>query len=757
MNSKLVMEAVAASQSAQRPAPPQPPARAPTSADERAWLDLLSQVEEREEEEAKSKGPKGAASASHAVDNPVPQVMDASGQIRRHRRHRPGQAGAARVRSAVAAGNLTGAAGIAPAAYAMLTSEDAPPPPQVRQGQDGFSVAVFLLYAMAWFGVIFYMGYIGHQQALKQLQDQGHSVANLSFPYLAVLTVAGVGLGINLVINVPLLSIGVRLTARIFKFQFLGSPYLNTLGWVSCSSLFVLLGMCCDKPLSGVFGAAAILLMPLVFHLVFGMKFVESLVAFCLTIAISMSAWLLVGLVIVGILSAQGTTLDAVMADYTPDRQAQLAMQSAAQSPVTDPAGVGVNRPPGPTTAPTAADQAAAAAALQARSAAQDAAAMEEMTSLANTDPGQGERGQQVQSIEQALSSDTPQVRMAALRALLVWSPEAGDVQLAKALSETGHDRDATLRKFVLEQILARKPQAAIAPLVDGLGRHEDVEPVLVAYGDAVIEPVTQRVGFFQENTQQAALRVLAAIKSEPALAAIRDLALTGSPQTMADARAVWKTIDPEHYDPVELALADLKSMRRESRVQGLKILANTPLNRSRQMAVNDAFHELIDHIDEEEAADLGAAMKVWATLATVNNIINEHLLKEYGSSWTRGRVMIVLSEMKEPRAVEPISMWLIKDTKNARAALIRMGPMVEPRMLELLLHRNEEAATAAAQVLGEVGGKRALPLLRQATHNSTRPIAAEAAAIAVELIEERLRQTQDPTPDAPSAPSATP
>jgi predicted Zn finger-like uncharacterized protein len=157
----------------------------------------------------------------------------------------------------------------------------------------------------------------------------------------------------------------------------------------------------------------------------------------------------------------------------------------------------------------------------------------------------------------------------------------------------------------------------------------------------------------------------------------------------------------PDGADAVTKSLIQLKSHNKEQRKEALRRLRRTTPN-ERQEEVVDALVPLLDDDDTFVIDEVLQAMDTWQSPKAVPALI--HRTKD-DRIFVRRRAIKTLGRYKDPRAIDPIADCLKEDGFEAKDALIEMGPMVEPAMIDRLRHQDRRIRKLACEVLMYVGG----------------------------------------------------
>ncbi len=165
----------------------------------------------------------------------------------------------------------------------------------------------------------------------------------------------------------------------------------------------------------------------------------------------------------------------------------------------------------------------------------------------------------------------------------------------------------------------------------------------------------------------------------------------------------------PADADPIAKSLIQLKSHNKGPREEAVRRLRRiTPSDRKDEVV--EALLPLLDDDDGFLVQDVLQALETWQSPKAVPALI--HRTKD-DRVFVRKRAIKTLGQYKDDRAIEPIADRLKEDGFEAKDALIRMGSMVEPAMIERLRDHDSKIRSMACQVLMYVGGIETLKAMK--------------------------------------------
>jgi HEAT repeat protein len=177
----------------------------------------------------------------------------------------------------------------------------------------------------------------------------------------------------------------------------------------------------------------------------------------------------------------------------------------------------------------------------------------------------------------------------------------------------------------------------------------------------------------------------------------------------------VLKKIAPGENVELTRALKDLQSPEARWRMEGASWFARqaAPVPAVQAEAAR-ALAKCLDETFSPQCADAAKALKVWATPAEVPALIKA---ASDVSDNVRRPALEALAKLKDPRAIGPLAKRLAAnhDLKEVSAALVAMGPAVEPEVVKVLAEMNRDVRVEVCRILQAVGTGASLPALEAA------------------------------------------
>lgn len=242
------------------------------------------------------------------------------------------------------------------------------------------------------------------------------------------------------------------------------------------------------------------------------------------------------------------------------------------------------------------------------------------------------------------------------------------------------------------------------------------------------------------DSRMQRALSILSDTATARSLPAMRKLAESSDRAIAQTSRNILRRLAPQEFDEFGIAALALKDASSSDRATALQLLAKGPRDPKRPQ-ITRAIEQIVLSEDEELRADATAALVTWADELTVPKFAP--WLDENASETRRQTAMAVLPATKDRRAVYPIARWLIKQSDEAVAALIALGPVAEEEMIKLLNERDAEIRRNAARVLHEIGTGKSILGLQRASTDARDAGAAAAAKTSLTAVRDRVKETQ--------------
>ncbi len=261
--------------------------------------------------------------------------------------------------------------------------------------------------------------------------------------------------------------------------------------------------------------------------------------------------------------------------------------------------------------------------------------------------------------------------------------------------------------------------------LVEKLGSvlYQGLGPRLIDMGARAEPALLSRLDSSEWSDRKAALEVLAHVATEKSISKLLEELQKPLPEWYAaEMRSLPKSIltqlDPEAFDPINMALEELESEEPKLYRQALDTLIEAPLDEERRDLVAAAAWKfwLVVHRD---AADRKARMLLrrardpalnllerWHTADTVTTVI-----AALDNPDQRHEALTALAKMPDPRSVAPLARIILdsdvdyKLHDRAFAAMGRQGAAAERELIVLTEHDNHRVRTPALRILGEEGG----------------------------------------------------
>jgi len=361
---------------------------------------------------------------------------------------------------------------------------------------------------------------------------------------------------------------------------------------------------------------------------------------------------------------------------------------------------------------------------------------------LENVKPNKEQSQAIVKLLTRHINRFSGEDRITASQMMLNWG---GAKAVAKPWEMLLSHQEPAVKAWGFAFLKKYQPKSAIEPLAHQLTNYRssiETEEVLVAYGSKAETALLHALENARSSTSKANLvAVLGQIDTEKSKQAVKEIALSNDRSSNAARIALMKNEDLPKTDRIRMLVKSLDTYDAREQIALLTILAKTEPIASVQFDVNKAMQQLFERGLRNEAVESYAlAYKVWGTPKLLLELL-EPLNKEYGSSTRRRNAMMIMAIAKEPRGIQPISRWLIKDTENATDALIKYGKVAEPEIVKLINHRNETAAIAVANILAEIGDEKTAKYLDYRADRLNSAWVSAAAESAAQRIRDRLAE----------------
>lgn len=679
-------------------------------------------------------------------------------------------------------------AGQAPAVSPGPSVKRVIPPPsamdddtQTRYGRDEASKVLFMVAALL------YLVYVVVVLAMMARQV---GMENLPIGQMILFTI--VGLLVTFLVGVPITASGLWLTQKAMKFNYEGSAYINTLGWSSAAAIPAVVGGLIMMAASGgspgaaltgaalglLFALLSLIVMPVAFWYLHGLKVVEALVAIIFTFLTStvggvvmFAVFFVIGLMFGGLMNPPSPEDPRTAGPTTQQQQPQqgpFASNPGPSNPNPRPHDIPPPPPPKPyvdfnehgqlqtylkrhdethgrpVESPDPYELIRRGLASEMIS---QRTRMLDLLTDAPVNPDQYDAVQRAMTafFDQNQSRTRDRQWVQAITIADRWELEDTDRWIVKGLEGWS---TATYRPLI-EFAIKRQVKGVPAILVKQSRRYEDAATYLPKFGEAGQQAIIDAFenGEISDWNLAKMMPLLKMLKADQAIPLLRPLADHRQEEIAKPARAMLLEMAPKSIDLVDQALADLKQSDWR-RLEGLKTLAKVEANPQDLMRVGGALIEVGEDMylsmryRPNEAKLLTDAMNQWKS-PVIASALREKLERDARES-ERDFAMRMLSLWQDEQSIAKFEQWLLLETDLAVAALSKYGSSIEPRMRRLVLDDNEHIVVAAVRVLGEVGTERSLAMLKRLSVSRSKPDAAPVAKVAVEAIEERLRAEQD-------------
>jgi hypothetical protein len=191
---------------------------------------------------------------------------------------------------------------------------------------------------------------------------------------------------------------------------------------------------------------------------------------------------------------------------------------------------------------------------------------------------------------------------------------------------------------------------------------------------------------------------------------------------------------------PLNRALAGLKSKSADTRHSALEQLIAMKPDRSRAQVVT-ALEGPLRGSDDRAKALAVKALARWNGKASVPKLLKVVDSGDYRDSSARAAAIKVLSEFKEPAAIDPIARRLsdVSNRWDAVRALPDFGPAAERATLKALSSKDADTRIGAYEVLEKIGTKASVAPLQTATKDSNKRVSS-AATSALKAVKKRVK-----------------
>ncbi len=316
---------------------------------------------------------------------------------------------------------------------------------------------------------------------------------------------------------------------------------------------------------------------------------------------------------------------------------------------------------------------------------------------------------------------------------------DADDAQGVELLEASA--RTVRKAKANEERVDPFSPKLLAARLSDDA---EHAVPLLRRQGAAAEEAVLPYLNSPDYRASRGAAQVLQEVATEKSAAALKQAAQTSGRDDTTAIMAAMKRISGEKFDEIDEAMVDLDSNDWQRQQRALKMLAIAKPDKRR----NEVSKKIEDVILSKEGHsfflrdDAPKALVAWAGDKTVTHLLTALSGGDrWGQREQRAAAMKVLGQLKDKRAVLPITRWLIEDDDNAVPALIEMGPIAEDEVIKVLREKDARGRANAARVLEAIGTRKCVDALSRAAKDPRNQRAALTAQAALEIVKERIKE----------------
>ena len=173
--------------------------------------------------------------------------------------------------------------------------------------------------------------------------------------------------------------------------------------------------------------------------------------------------------------------------------------------------------------------------------------------------------------------------------------------------------------------------------------------------------------------------------------------------------------------------------------------------------AQRDVVAEVLEQLVVQDSSHADAAANAlanWHRPRTVLALM-PLLAEDVWPHWKADKAIKVLGKTRDKRAVFPIIRWIVKKPDLVVAAMKDMGPVAEDEVIKLLREKDAAVRSNAARILQDIGTAKCLPELRRASKDPRDRAAATIAELALDVVNERVKQARAATTAPATAPAA--
>ncbi len=562
------------------------------------------------------------------------------------------------------------------------------------------------------FAAVFYHAYL--QVPEDQKSRTFMFLLMVTVPASIVLVLATI---FAVLIVVPFTGLGLRLAAKIGRFELPEDTGVRLLAWFAAPAVFVYGGFIFYGEQGAFIGIAAAFLVSFLFTgLLFRLHVLQTALAWLTSMICGVTSTV-VGVFLIGFIIGSVLVMFGFGVDKPDDNQFTHANQPGPvyHTPNYEP-------PPPPEPEPEDYFDRALYRLSHVRNEKRyDGAKM-----IADVDP-QPDRADEVIAALLAQLYDTDiRVKRKVFEALRIWD-RPNCLSYAEKLVDTS---DPDLRRMVIEVFVEHGDKRAVplyAKQLKANPRDAASQDALIAYGADAQPHVLEHVEDSNSFVRLAMLEVIYAVGDAHAAIKIIPLVADRDPDV---ARLARKTIDklaPGAFDDVDEALLILdKASFSSDRLKAFKILADTPPEPD-----DPRIASVAEHLEAEfdrasfrptERSTLIRAIANWHRAETVTMLLG-HIDERYDLSSRRNNAIEVLGEIGDPRAIKPIINWVSQEPALVTAALVKFGPAAEEQVIVALYEvRSEKGLIAAVDVLDKVGTRKCLQHLYKLSRSAKYP-----------------------------------
>ena len=200
---------------------------------------------------------------------------------------------------------------------------------------------------------------------------------------------------------------------------------------------------------------------------------------------------------------------------------------------------------------------------------------------------------------------------------------------------------------------------------------------------------------------------------------------------------------DSEHSDFLVANLIDLSVGKFFERKKALERLANvdpTKVEKRLRDEIARAIRDTALADDGHQADDALQALLVWAGKYSVPTLIQ--LLDKEGLFSIHDDIILALAKFPSGKGAHAVAKYVgeLREHKIACQTLVAMGSIAEEAVMKIAPSDDADISLAAVFILGEIGTKKSLPLLRKGRSSTNRQI-KQAAILAAKKIVQRTNK----------------